>query len=119
MEILYSLGSKATLSAVLEKMQNPPTRPALRSLLNILEEKGHLKHSKQGREFLYEPVQSTAKVAQSTLSRVLSTFFNGSLTQALSSYLSDPRTKFTESEIQELTAFVEEAKTRSKSKKPR
>ena len=121
MDILFALGGEGTLSTIQEKMLDAPTRPALRSLLTILEDKGHLKHRKEGREFVYAPVQSRTKVGQSTLSRVVSTFFNGSLTQALASYLSDPRTRFTDEEINELSSFVEQARARrsSSTKKPR
>lgn len=111
MDIVFAI-KKATLSEIQQRLIEAPTRPALRSLLTILEQKGHLKHHKEGREFVYQAVRSREQVGKSTLSRVLSTFFNGSLTQALASYLSDPQGHFTEAEIDELSAFVEQAKTR-------
>ena len=112
MEIVFSLGGEATLSAIQEKMHEAPTRPALRSLLTILEGKGHLTHAKAGREFTYTPVLSKTKAGQSSLSRVVGTFFNGSFTKALASYLSDPLTKFTDDDIKELTSLVEAAKAK-------
>lgn len=47
MEIVYAL-EKATLTEIQSRMENPPTRAALRSLLTILESKGHLAHGKEG-----------------------------------------------------------------------
>jgi predicted transcriptional regulator len=91
-------------------MESPPTRPALRSILTILEGKGHLKHRQDGREFIYQPVHSREEVGQSTLSRVIGTFFGGSLTQAMAAYLSHPQTQLSADEVAELRRFLDEAK---------
>jgi predicted transcriptional regulator len=116
MDIVFARG-EATLSRILDEMDAPPTRPALRSLLTILEAKGHLKHRQEGREFVYQPVHSRVKVGQSTLSRVISTFFGGSLSQAIAAYLSDPKTTLNDEEIAELKGFINQARIKSKSKR--
>lgn len=113
MDLVFAQG-EATLSQILEGMESPPTRPALRSILTILEGKGHLKHRQEGREFIYQPVHSREEVGQSTLSRVIGTFFGGSLTQALAAYLSHPQTQLSEAEITELRSFLDQAKTDKK-----
>ncbi|WP_395745742.1 BlaI/MecI/CopY family transcriptional regulator [Prosthecobacter sp.] len=113
MDLVFAQG-EATLTQILEGMESPPTRPALRSILTILEGKGHLKHRQEGREFIYRPVHSRAEVGQSTLSRVIGTFFGGSLTQALAAYLSHPQTKLSEEEVAELRGFLDQAKTAKK-----
>lgn len=110
MDIIFA-HSEATLSQILEDMESPPTRPALRSILTILEGKGHLTHRQDGgREFIYQPVHSREEVGQSTLSRVIGTFFGGSLTQAMAAYLSHPQTQLSEDEVTELRRFLDEAK---------
>ena len=113
MDIVFTK-AEATLSQILDDMHEPPTRPALRSILTILETKGHLKHRQEGREFIYQPVHSREKVGQSTLSRVIGTFFGGSLKQAVAAYLSDPKTSLKEEEIVELQAFIDQARSKSK-----
>ena len=113
MDLVFAQG-EATLSQILESMESPPTRPALRSILTILEGKGHLKHRQEGREFIYQPVHSREEVGQSTLSRVIGTFFGGSLTQALAAYLSHPQTQLSEEEITELRSFLDQSKTDKK-----
>jgi predicted transcriptional regulator len=110
MDIIFAR-SEATLSQILEDMESPPTRPALRSILTILEGKGHLQHRQEGgREFIYQPVHSREEVGQSTLSRVIGTFFGGSLTQAMAAYLSHPQTQLSADEVAELRRFLDEAK---------
>jgi len=92
-------------------MADPPTRPALRSLVTILEGKGHLTHTKRGREFVYHPAHTAENVGRSALGRVLHTFFEGSFTQALASFLSDPKARISAGELEELAQFVAKAKT--------
>lgn len=113
MDIVFAR-AEATLSQILDEMHEPPTRPALRSILTILETKGHLKHRQDGREFIYQPVHSREKVGQSTLSRVIGTFFGGSLSQAVASYLSDPKTSLNDAEIAELKTFIDQARNKTK-----
>ncbi len=113
MDIVFERG-EATLSQILDALVEPPTRPALRSLLTILEDKRHLAHHKDGREFVYRPVKSRQKVGRFNLSRVVRTFFDGSLSRAVASYLSDPRAKLTDAEIQELSEFIEEARAKTR-----
>jgi|GEM_PF-2462865 len=57
MEILFGLG-EATLSEVAERISDPPTRPALRSIVTTLVEKGHVGTAgKRGREYVYRPLR--------------------------------------------------------------
>ena len=115
MEIVFAAG-EATVTGIRERMENPPTRPALRSLLGILEDKGQLSHSKEGREFVYRPTESRERVGRSVLDRVLATFFGGSLEQAVASYLNDPRADLSGDELDELAEFIAAAKKKRKTK---
>lgn len=116
MDLVFAQG-EATLSQILEGMEKAPTRAALRSILTILEGKGQLKHRQEGREFIYQPVHSREEVGQSTLSRVIGTFFGGSLTQAMAAYLSAPGTKLSDDEVAELRGVLDQAKTAKSSKR--
>ena len=108
MEIVFALG-EATLTDVLERVDEPPTRPALRSILGILEEKGRLTHSdqKRGREFIYRPTESRKKVGRSALGTVLDTFFSGSIGDAVATHLNNPRANYSDEELAELAALIE------------
>jgi len=106
MEIVYAL-EDATVSAILERISDPPTRPALRSLLGILESKGKLRHRKSGREFVYKATTARAQAGRSALRRVIAIFFSGSTGSAIASHLNDPRARFSDEELKELAALVE------------
>ena len=109
MDIIYALG-KASAKQVHEGMSDPPTRTAVRTMLRILEEKGQLKHTKKGREFIYQPVRARASAGRSALKRVLSTFFDDSLTRAMAVHLSDSKSALTDEEIDQLAALIRQAK---------
>ena len=64
-----------------------PTRTAIRTLMNILVDKGHLRVRKAGRENVYLPTRPRGQAGRSALRRVLATFFDGSVEKALAAHL--------------------------------
>jgi predicted transcriptional regulator len=111
MDAVYAHG-EATVSQVLAEMPDPPMRGALRTLLRILERKGHLTHRQVGREFIYRPTQPRGQAGRSALGRVLDVFFGGSLESAVAAHLSDPRRagKMSPQELQRLSDLIEQAR---------
>ena len=86
MDVLYTRG-EATVNQIAEAIPDPPTVMAVRRMMHILEEKGHLRRREQGREVVYSPRESKDKAGRSAFERVLETFFGGSLEDALSAHL--------------------------------
>jgi len=113
MDIVYARG-KASAIEVLHEMQDPPTRTAVRTMLRILEEKGHLKHGKKGREFIYQPIKPRSRAGRSALRRVLETFYNGSLEKAVAAHLSDPTSEPSADELKRLNALIRDARKKEK-----
>jgi BlaI family penicillinase repressor len=109
MEAVYAQG-KASAAEVHRHLPDAPSRTAVRTILGILEEKGHLKHTKRGREFLYEPTWPRQHVGRSVLRRVLETFFEGSIEKAVAAHLSDPAAEATTDELKRLSRLVREAR---------
>ena len=109
MEIVYARG-EATASDVLEAMEDAPTRTAVRTFLRILEEKGHLRHVKRSREFVYQPIRRREQAGQSALQSLLRTFFDGSLEKAVASHLSDPKAAISTEERARLRALINRTK---------
>ncbi len=113
MEIVYSRG-KATASDVLADLPDPPSRTAVRTLLTILEQKGHLVHQKEGREFLYSPTRARGRAGRSALRRVIETFFDGSLEKAVVAHLADADRggRLDAEQLQRLAELIEQARKR-------
>ncbi len=111
MDVVYARGT-ASASQVLDGLPAPPSRTAVRTLLRILEEKGHLKHKKEGREFFYRPTRPRDNAGRSAFRRILHTFFDGSLEKAVSLHLSDPKARFTQEELKRLDDLIHQARNR-------
>lgn len=108
MEIVYARG-EATAAQVLESLPDPPSYSAVRALLAILIEKGHLKHrSEQGR-YIYAPTRRRAKAGRSALVRVLETFYEGSLEKAVAALL-QADSKLSADELKRLSELIEQAR---------
>jgi len=111
MDVIYARG-QASISQVLANIPDPPMRGALRTLLRIMEEKGHLTRRQEGREFVYRPTQPRTQAARSALGRVLEVFYNGSLEQAVAAHLANPGRvkKLSRAELQRLSDLIDQAK---------
>ena len=99
---------------MLAALPDAPSRTAVRTLLRILEEKGHVKHTKRGREFVYRPTQPRKRAGRSALRRVLATFFDGSLESAVATHLSDPKAELSDRERKRLAALIRQAKKKER-----
>ena len=113
MDIIYARG-EATVTAVMDDMADPPARVSVRTLVRILEEKGHLKHTKRGREFIYQPTQPRGRAAKVALDRVLDVFFGSSIEQAVAAHLSDHGAKLTEAEFRRLSELIGQAREKGR-----
>jgi BlaI family penicillinase repressor len=109
MDVVFARG-EASSADILSELPKPPTRGALRVMLRILERKGHLVHEKRGREFVYRATRSKQAVGPPALRRVLDTFFDGSLRQAVAVYLAQRDTKVSDEELARLARLIQEAR---------
>ena len=113
MDIIYAQGEASAVD-VLAAMSDPPTKTAVRTLLRILEEKGHLTHRQEGLKYLYRPSRPRGRAGRSALRRVLDTFFEGSLEQAVAAHLSDPASDLSPAALKRLADLIQEARKREK-----
>jgi predicted transcriptional regulator len=110
MDVVFAL-NEATVNQVVEAMSDPPTPMAVRRLMHILEDKGHLKRRQNGREVIYSPREARSKAGRNALQNVLETFFGGSLEEALAAHLHARKDKVTQEERQRLITLIEQAKS--------
>src|SRR5215813_2303745 len=82
MDILHRLG-RATAHEVLEELADPPSYSSVRTLLRLLEERGHVKHTVDGQRYIYAPAVARSDARRSALSHLVKTFFAGSVEQAV------------------------------------
>ena len=107
MDIVFQMG-EATATEIQERLPDPPTNSAVRVLLSILEEKGHLTHRREGRRYIYRPTLVPDKARQSALAHLIQTFFGGSVPQVVAALLST--NDLSDDELDELAKLIEQAK---------
>ena len=107
---LFFQNGEMTAQAIRDQMENAPNYTTVRTLLRILEEKGHLSHTTSGRQYVYKPISSPEKVRQHSLQHLLKVFFGGSITEAVATFLNHPDTKLSSEELKELEKIVQKAK---------
>ena len=109
MDILYRFG-RVTAGEVLENLPEPPSYSAVRAMLRVLEEKGHIKHLQDGPRYLYVPTLGVEKARKSALRHMLQTFFDGSTEQAVAALLDLSKPEMSEQELERLSTLIHEAK---------
>lgn len=110
LDVLHAEES-ATVATVQAKIPDPPTDMAVRRLMHILEEKGHVKRlRKEGREVIYAPAQSKARAGLSALRHVLDTFFGGAVDEALAAHLTRKDASLTDEQAERIQQLIDEAK---------
>lgn len=109
MEIVYRRG-RATAAEVQEDLPDAPGYSSVRKLLQVLEEKGHLRHERDGRRYVFFPVVGREQARRSVLRRVVDTFFAGSVERAVSSLLEEDAAEMTDAELARIVELAERAR---------
>jgi predicted transcriptional regulator len=108
-DILYTRG-RATAAEVQTELPDPPSYSAVRALLRILEDKGHIRHEQDGPRYVYLPTVARDNAKRSALHHVLQTFFDGSAEQAISALLDDRSSKLSDAELDRLARLIDQAR---------
>jgi predicted transcriptional regulator len=109
MDIVYRRG-RATAQEVLADLAEPPSYSAVRALMRLLEERGHLKHKSEGTRYVYAPAVSRGEARRKALSHLVTTFFDGSVEQTLLALVENSRSRLEPEELDRLAEIVERAR---------
>ena len=109
MDAIYRL-ERATAAEVMEAIPDPPSYSAVRAMLRILEDKGHVRHEQDGPRYVYLPTVGRDRAKKTALRHVLQTFFNGSAEQALSALLDESDTRLSDLELDRLARLIDRAR---------
>jgi predicted transcriptional regulator len=109
MDILYREG-RAAAGEVLESLPEPPGYSAVRAMLRVLENKGHLSHVLENGRYVYRPTVPRERARRSALQNLLQTFFDGSPEKAVAALLSESKSRLSEEELSRLSRLIAEAR---------
>ena len=108
LETVYRLG-RASVGQVQAELPDPPSYSAVRAMLNLLEEKGHLRHEQDGLKYVYLPVVETRAASRSAMAHVVRTFFGGNPAEAATALLDLPDHKLSDEELKQLSQLIRKA----------
>ena len=113
MEILYQRG-KASASEIREAMEDAPSYSAVRAVLRVLEEKGHVKHQAEELKYVYVPTVNRDKAKRSAVKHLLETFFNDSPKQIVAALLDVSSPRLTREELDQMAEMIDKARREGK-----
>jgi predicted transcriptional regulator len=109
MDAIWRAG-RATAAEVLAALPDPPSYSAVRAMLRILEDKGHLRHADESGRYVYEPTRPRDQAARSALRRVLQTFFDNSAEKAVAALLDLSERDLSAADLDRLARLIEQAR---------
>lgn len=113
MDVLYAKG-QASAAEVRDTILDPPTKTSVRTLLRILEAKGHVRHQQVGKTYVYAPSRPRERAGRSALRRVIETFFGGSIEKAVAAHFADSASTLDDAELERLSSLIREARRRGR-----
>jgi len=109
MDAVYRLG-QATAADIHAALADAPTYTTVRGLLRVLVEKGHLRHKREGKRYVYLPRTPRPAAGVSSITHVVRTFFAGSPTDAMAALLGSRKDQISEAELARLAALIAKAR---------
>src|SRR5688572_2427216 len=109
MEVVYRLG-RASASDIRAQLPDPPSYSAVRGMLRLLEDKGHLDHAQEGIRHVYFPTVAGDDMRESAMRHVLRTFFAGSTAAAMAALLGASEEPPSDDELDALAKVIDKAR---------
>jgi predicted transcriptional regulator len=110
MDVIYSLGN-ASVAEVRQKLTDPPSYSAVRTMMGLLEKKGFVQRDRNGVKHIYSPVKSRRSASRSALRSVIETFFPQSPGDALATLIDDSAEKLTAEDLDRLEQAIQRARS--------
>lgn len=110
MNIIWEKG-KATVGEVVEALETEPplAYSTVLTTLRILEQKGCVQHTQEGRAYVYEPLVDRQQARHSALQHLISRFFNNSPEQLVLNVLENE--ELNAMELERLKTMIRESES--------
>jgi predicted transcriptional regulator len=109
MEVLYQR-HRASVAQIRAALPDPPSYSAVRALLRILGEKGHVRHEEKDLRYVYFPTVPRGRVRRTALRRMVETFFDGSAAQVVAMLLDPSTAHVTHDELDRISKLIAKAR---------
>lgn len=115
MEVLYEVG-RATGPEIQTRLPGQPSYSTVRTILRVLERKGHIRHIEEGLRYVYLPLIEREAAKRSAIGKLIATFFAGSAKAAAAAFIDSGAVDLSEEDLKELERMIRNAR-RHKEKK--
>ena len=105
MDALFALGDKASAEDIRERLSDPPSYSAVRTMLSRLEAKGFIRHHEEGLRYIYTPANSRKIAQRGALEKLVNVFFGGSRAKTAAALLHQET--WTDEELDALSAEID------------
>ena len=109
MDAVYQLG-EASVAEVRQRLPDPPSYSAVRTMIRYLEGKGLLRHRREGTKYVYRPTEAKETVRQSALRHLVATFFGGSAPDAVAALLDVSSETLSEEDLARIERLIHQAR---------
>lgn len=109
MEIIFRRG-RATAAEVLEDLPDAPSNSAVRGMLRLLEDKGHLRHEYDGPRYVYLPTADPERISRSAVRHLVRTFFDNSAGSAVAAMLGMYEARLGDEDLDRLEQMINQAR---------
>ena len=113
MTVLHRYGA-CPAAQVMDQLPEAPSYSAVRALLRILVDKGHVRHHQEGPRYVYQPVQASGEAAEQAMKHTVSTFFKGSVSDAVAALLDASESSLEDAELVRLQKLIEAQRKEAK-----
>ncbi len=109
MDVLYRR-NPASVAEIRGSLADAPSYSAVRALLRVLEQKGHVRHEAKDLRYVYVPTVPRERVRRRALRHMVETFFDGSAAQAVATLLEPSTTQLSDEELERISELIAKAK---------
>jgi BlaI family transcriptional regulator, penicillinase repressor len=109
MDVIYERG-RATAAEILAALPDPPSYSAIRALIKVLEDKGHVKHQEDGPRYVFTPSVPRSTARRNAVKHLLQTFFDDSAGEAVASLLGSSAKKLKPEELDKIEELIARAR---------
>lgn len=111
MDIVYRRG-RVSAAEVQAELPDALSNSAVRGMLRLLEDKGHLRHETDGPRYVYLPTADLTRVSRKAMRHVVRTFFDNSAGNAVTAMLGMYEGRLKDEDLDRLEAAVDQARKR-------
>lgn len=112
MDVLFARPEGASAEDVRERLTDPPSYSAVRTMLVRLEEKGYVRHREEGLRYIYQPTASRGAARRAALQQLVRVFFGGSPKETAALLLKQEA--WTDEELDELQREIQKVRQERK-----